>query len=75
MSRDQKPRRSVMVESAPDLPEAGAGAAGTAGAEAVGAPAAPAEPKLHVLLFSIVFLLACVAGAFVIALLPIGGML
>lgn len=71
MSRDQKPRRSVMVESAPDLTEA---AVGATGAEAARALAPPAEAKLHVLLFSIVFLLACVAGAFAIALLPIGGM-
>lgn len=71
MSRDQKPRRSVMVDSAPDLPEA---SVGVAGGEAVGTPVPEVEPKQHVLLFSIVFLLACVAGAFVIALVPIGGM-
>ncbi|WP_010219789.1 hypothetical protein [Sphingomonas sp. PAMC 26621] len=63
-----------MVESAPDLPNTGAGVTGATGVEATGALAPPDEPKLHVLLFSIVFLLACVAGAFAIALVPIGGM-
>jgi hypothetical protein len=63
MSRDQRPRREVMVDSSPDPSEI---ARDTAIVDA--APPAPAQ-NTRLLLWSIVFLFACAAGALAVALL------
>lgn len=58
MSRDQRPRRDVMVDSAPELPESA-----TQGVAADPALPPPVIAKSRTMLWSMLFLLACAGGA------------
>ncbi|EIZ78741.1 hypothetical protein WSK_2789 [Novosphingobium sp. Rr 2-17] len=65
MSRDQRPGRAVIVGPAPERSE-------PVPIVATANTAVPSPVKQHRLLWSIVFLLACVAGAVAVALLVPG---
>lgn len=67
MSRDQRPRSAVMIDTGPLVPESSQPGVLI---DDDAAPAAADSPPI--LLWSVVFLLTCAAVALAIALLPIG---
>ena len=80
MSRDQRPGRVKMIDNAPAaLPARRVGdVPGTANATAIVAAAEPALPELptpksRTILWSGLFLIACIAGAAGVTLLPLLG--
>lgn len=73
MSRDQRPGRVSVVDAGPAATPARR-SADTPAADSI-APAAPdsAGPTSHALLWSVVFLSACIAGAVAVTLRPLLG--
>lgn len=70
MSNDQRPGRVVMIDSGPlDLAEQKSTGAG--GTDAPRGAEATAPPKSRILLSSALFLIACIAGAAGMSLLPL----
>ncbi len=75
MSRDQRPRRERLIDSDPFETDIKSGATDPAGGVAAGQPIAPpAQPKSRALLWGLLFLLACVAGAVGISLMSRAGL-
>lgn len=70
MSRDQRPRRPVLVDAA----NVGTAAVNAAPNDVPSAPS-DVQPPVKVSLFvpTVLFLVACAAGAVGVSLLPIGG--
>lgn len=74
MSRDQRPRRERLIDSDPFENDLKPRAAGPDAGAVAAQPAPPAAPKSRTLLWGLLFLLACVAGAVGLSLLSRAGL-